>query len=170
MSLARRMIRAARLDGSLYEEVEHDPMLTGQAMTVVILAAVAAGIGGFSRGLAGLAAVTVAALIGWYLWALMTYWIGTQLLPESQTRADVGQLLRTLGFSSAPGTIRLVGVIPGVADLAFTVGQVWMLVAMVVAVRQALDYTSTWRALGVVVVGWLVQAAVIGLVIRLLRA
>lgn len=169
MSLTGRMVRAARLDSALYEEVEVDPALTGQAMTVVILAAVAAGIGGFARGLAGLAAVTAAALIGWYLWALMTYWIGTQLLPESQTRADVGQLLRTLGFSSAPGVIRLAGVIPGVGDLAFAIGQVWMLVAMVVAVRQALDYTSTWRAFGVVLVGWIVQAAVIGLIIRLLR-
>ena len=166
MDLIRRMLRAARLDAALYEEVEGDPRLTGEALVVVLLASLAAGIGAFGRaGLNGLVAVAVVAVISWYVWAYLTYWIGTRLLPDPQTRADSGQLLRTIGFSSAPGVVRAAGIIPGLGPIAFGVGNLWMLVAMVVAVRQALDYRSTWRAVGVVAIGWIVYTLVLGLLV-----
>lgn len=79
------------------------------------------------------------------------------MLPEPQTRSDMGELLRTIGFSSSPGLIRVVGIIPGLATLVQIAAQIWMLVAMVIAVRQALDYTSTFRAVGVCIIGWLIQ-------------
>jgi hypothetical protein len=167
-SIQERMIRAAKLDADLYEEVEADPTAMGQATTVVVLAGVAAGIGNLAQGgFAGLVAGTLAALLGWYVWAFLVYWIGTRLLPEPQTRADHGELLRTVGFSSAPGVIRVLGVIPGFANIVFSVAGVWMLVAMVIAVRQALDYESTWRAVGVCVIGWLVQALILWIAISL---
>ena len=157
-----RMLRAAKLDVQLYEEVEHDEGALGQATTVVVLSALAAGIGSFGiGGLTGLVSGTLAALIGWYVWAFLTYHIGTRLLPEPQTRADYGQLLRTIGFSSAPGLIRVVGIIPGLGGFVFAVAGVWMLVAMVIAVRQALDYTNTWRAVGVCAIGWALQAGIL---------
>ena len=161
-TLQGRMIRAAKLDVHLYEEVEADPEAMGQAVTVVVLSAVAAGIGSLgSGGLVGILGGTIAALIGWLVWAGLTYFIGTRLLPEPQTKADYGELLRTIGFASAPGLIRVFGLIPGLGPLLFLVAGIWMLVAMVVAVRQALDYTSTARALGVCLIGWLVQAAIL---------
>ncbi len=164
-SFQERIIRAAKLDVNLYEEVEADPEAMGQAMGVVILSAVAAGIASFGQvGLTGILIATLGALVSWYLWAFLTYIIGAKLLPEPQTSADYGQLLRTIGFSSAPGLLRVFGIIPGLRTLVFFAASVWMLVAMVVAVRQALDYTSTWRALGVCVVGWLVQALILVLV------
>ncbi len=89
------------------------------------------------------------------------------MLPEPQTRADHGELLRTIGFSSAPGLIRVLGIIPGLAGPIFSVAGVWMLVAMVIAVRQALDYKSTWRAIGVCVVGWLIQAFILAAAISM---
>ena len=156
-----RMIRAAKLDAELYEEVEADRDATGQAMAVVALSAVAAGIGLGSGGLLGIVGGTIAALVGWFVWAFLTYVIGTRLLPEPQTKADYGELLRTLGFSSAPGLIRVLGIIPGLGAFVFLVAGVWMLVAMVIAVRQALDYTSTPRAVGVCLIGWLVQAVIL---------
>lgn len=160
-----RMLRAAKLDIELYEEVEHDEGALGQATTVVVLSAVAAGIGSLgSGGVSGLVIGTLAALLGWYVWAFLTYFIGTRLLPEPQTRADHGELLRTIGFSSAPGLIRVAGIIPGLGAIVFMVAGVWMLVAMVIAVRQALDYTSTWRAIAVCAIGWVVQALMLGLV------
>ena len=160
-----RMLRAAKLDIALYEEVEHDEGALGQATTVVVLSAVAAGIGSLGiGGLSGLVSGTLAALLGWYVWAFLTYYIGTRLLPEPQTRADHGELLRTIGFSSAPGLIRVAGIIPGLGEIVFMVAGVWMLVAMVIAVRQALDYTSTWRAIAVCAIGWVVQALMLGLV------
>jgi len=156
--LMDRMIRAAKLDPSVYEEVEHDKDATGQAMTVVIVSSLAAGVGALRQGgISSLVFLTLAALLGWVVWALLTYLIGTRLLPEPQTEADFGQMLRTTGFSSSPGVIRILGLIPGFGLLTATIAGIWMLVAMVIAVRQALDYRSTGRAFGVCLIGWCIQ-------------
>ena len=160
-SLTDRMIRAAKLDVNLYEEVEADKGAMGQAMGVVILSSVAAGIGTIgTTGLKGLIFGTIAALGAWFIWAFMTYFIGTRLLPEPQTKADYGELLRTIGFSSSPGVVRILGIIPMLGAIVNFIVGIWMLVAMVIAVRQALDYKSTWRAVGVCLIGWIVQAAI----------
>ncbi|MGD9227629.1 MAG: YIP1 family protein [Desulfobacterales bacterium] len=164
-SFTDRMIRAAKLDVNLYEEVEADKGAMGQAMAVVVLASVAAGIGTIGTiGIMGLVLGTLAALLGWFIWAFLTYFIGTRLLPEPQTKADYGELLRTIGFSSSPGVLRVLGIIPALGGiLNFLIG-IWMLVAMVIAVRQALDYKSTWRAVGVCLIGWIIQIAILALV------
>ena len=161
-SFKDRMIRAAKLDVSLYEEVEADTTAMGQAMGVVALSSVAAGIGSAaSVGPGGILTGTVAALAGWFVWAYLTYLVGTKILPEPHTESNMGELLRTTGFSSSPGLIRILGIIPGLAGVAFFAAGVWMLVTMVVAVRQALDYKSTGRAVGVCAIGWLVQALIL---------
>ena len=161
-SMVDRMIRAAKLDAQLYEEVEADKGSLGQAMGVVVLSSIAAGVGsGGFGGFSGFFIGTVGALIGWFIWAALTYFIGTKLLPEPTTRADVGELLRTTGFSSSPGLIRVLGLVPGITGIVFLVSNVWMLIAMIIAVRQALDYQSTFRAVGVCVIGWIVQISVL---------
>jgi hypothetical protein len=163
-----RMIRAAKLDVHLYEEVEADKGTMAQAMAVVIFSSIAGGIGTPAKlGLGGILLGTIVALVAWYIWAFLTYLIGTKLLPEPQTKADVGELLRTIGFSSSPGLIRVLGIIPFLRNLVFLVAGVWMLVAMVIAVRQALDYQSTVRAVGVCLIGWIVQALIFMLVFYL---
>ena len=152
-----RLMGALALDPPIYEEVEGDPAATGQAMLVVVLSSVSAGIGAFGWGsgsLRGVLFISALALVSWAVWAVLIYVIGTQLLPEPQTRADVGQLLRTIGFASAPGMLRVFGVVPGATLPAFAITAVWMLAAMIVAVRQALDYESTMRAVAVCVIGW----------------
>lgn len=158
-----RIIRAAQLDVNLYEEVEADERALGQAMAVVILSSLAAGVGTMSEGggAARLVMGTAAALIGWYVWAFLTYLIGTKLLPEPQTKSSQGELLRTIGFASAPGLLRIVGFIPAITGIVFLGASIWMLVAMIVAVRQALDYRSTLRAVGVCVIGWLIQTLIL---------
>ena len=167
-TIQERIIRAAKLDVKLYEEVETDQGAMGQAMGVVVLSGVAAGIGNFANGgILGTVTGTIVALVGWYVWAFVTYFIGTKLLPEPQTRADQGELLRTIGFSSAPGLIRVLGIIPGFTGLIFSVAGIWMLVAMVIAVRQALDYTSTWRAIAVCVIGWVIQAVLLAVAVSM---
>ena len=159
--LIDRMIRAARLDVQLYEEVEADTTAMGQAVAVVVISSVAAGVGSIGKsGIGGIIAAAVLALVAWYIWAYLAYFIGTKLLPEPQTEADAGQLLRTIGFSSSPGTIRVLGIIPGFTGAIFFAASIWMLVAMVIAVRQALDYKSTMRAVGVCIIGWIVQVLV----------
>lgn len=161
-----RLWRAARLDPALYEEVENDEEALGQAMAVVVASSLAAGVGtGGEGGLVAVGIGTLATLVSWVVWALLTWLIGTKLLPGPNTQADVGQLLRATGFSAAPGLVRVAGMIPPLRGIAFVVAGVWMLAAMVVAVRQALDYEGTGRAIAVCLVGFLVQAVVLVLIV-----
>ena len=166
--LFKRILRAARLDVSLYEEVEADESALNQATLIVILSSIAAGVGSiFSYGIMVLIVGTISALIGWYVWAFLTYYIGTKFLPEEKTEADYGQLLRTLGFASSPGLIRVLGIIPGFMGIINFIASIWMLVTMVIAVRQALDYQSTLRAVVVCIIGWVIQWLVIMLIYAL---
>ncbi|SVB98631.1 uncharacterized protein METZ01_LOCUS251485 [marine metagenome] len=146
------MIGAAKLDVRIYEEVEGDTNATGQAMGVVLLAALANAIGSGLGGLGPFVVVGIGALIGWAISAFTIYIVGAKLLPESQTRADVGELMRTMGFAQAPGLLRVLGSLPGVSSFVLFCISIWLLVTMVVAVRQALDYSSTPRAVGVCLV------------------
>jgi len=157
-----RIVRAAKLDINLYEEVEADKGSMGQAMGVVVLSSIAAGIGSIgTMGVKGIIIGAITALIAWYVWAYMTYFIGAKILPEPQTKADHGELLRTIGFSSSPGLIRVLAIIPGISGIIFAIASIWMLIAMVIAVRQALDYQSTLRAVGVCIIGWVIQAIIL---------
>lgn len=170
-SLLSRMIRAARLDVSLYEEVEKDPRATVQAMLVVILTSLAAGVGllGKSEVFGPFAFFfgTVSALVSWVVWSLVTYLIGTKLLPMPGTSSSLGEMLRTTGFSTAPAMIRALGVVPGLWIPSLVLATVWVLISMVIAVRQALDYESTGRAIAVcvmglgfaMIVGWLLSGS-----------
>jgi hypothetical protein len=161
-SFKERIVRAAKLDVNLYEEVEADTTALGQATGVVILSSIAAGIGTITKGgIEGIVVGTTAALISWYVWAFLTYLIGTKLLPQPQTKSDIGELLRTIGFSTSPGLIRVLGIIPALTGIVFLVASIWMLMAMVIAVRQALDYTNTSRAVVVCLIGWVIQILIL---------
>jgi len=158
-SFQHRLIGASVLDVLTYEEVEADRKATAQAFIVVLASSLASGIGasGFMHDgrpiVQGIFLWSAVSLIAWAAWALLVFEIGGRLMPEPQTRVDVGELLRTIGFSAAPGMLRVFGIIPEIAWPVFVLTTLWMLVAMVVAVRQALDYNSTARAIGVCVFG-----------------
>jgi hypothetical protein len=155
-----RLFRAIKLDPELYEEVEADHTANGQAALTVLLSSLAAGVGGaVSGGWYGLMLNTLVALAGWVAWAFLSFFIGTRLLPEHQTSADMGELLRCTGFSSAPGLILILGSVPGLGGVIRLAAAIWMLAAFVIAVRQALDYSSTGRALAVCLIGWVVLMA-----------
>jgi len=168
-TFTQRVIGALALDAAIYEEVEADASATSQAFTVVLLSSVAAGIG--SRGLGGttwqgVLFITFVSLIAWVAWALVVFEVGVRVLPQPQTRADMGQVLRTIGFAAAPGLLRVLGVMSSATIPVFAVTSVWMLAAMVVGVRQALDFQSTSRAIAVCALGWalaILIAVVIGL-------
>jgi hypothetical protein len=149
------MLDAALLRRDLYEEVEADRGATLQALAVVVLSAVATGIGALrNSGLEGILWHTLVDVVVWYAWAWVAFMIGTRLLPTAETRSDLGELLRTLGFASAPGILRIAALVEPLSFGVFTVCGIWMLVAMVVAVRQALDYESTARAIAVCAIGF----------------
>ena len=160
-TFVQRIVGAARLDTATYEEVEADRSATAQAAAVVGLVAVASGLGLLSAGgVSSLLMAAVGALLGWAVWAVVIYLVGAKWLPESTTRADVGQVMRTLGFAQAPGLLRVFGWVPLVGGLVYLVATLWTIASTVVAVRQALDYSSTGRALGVTVLGFAVNALV----------
>ena len=155
-SMIDRMIRAARLESQVYEEVEHDQSATGQAMLVVVLGAVAAGIGALSGGVIGLIAGVVAALIGWAVYAFIAYWVGTHLFKGPNTEATWGELLRTLGFANSPRLLLILLIVPVVGLIVGLAVFVWMLFTTVIAIRQALDF-GTGRAIATAVVSLLAQ-------------
>jgi hypothetical protein len=164
-SFTERMIGAARLDVATYEEVEADTSATGQALIVVVLSSLAAGLSFVTlNGIRGVIWGTLSAIVGWIIWAGITYFVGTKMLPEPQTQSDMGELLRTIGFAMSPGILRILGIIPIIGFLVNLVVFFWLLAAVVVAVRQALDYKSTGRAVGVCLIGFFVYVLVAFLV------
>ena len=157
----KRISGAAMLDAATYEEVEADSSATLQAMTVVLLVSVAAGIGApGAASWAGTLTRVAIALVSWGVWASIIAQLGGGPLAEPQTKVDWPQLLRTLGFAAAPGIVQVVGVFGPLSGPVRILSWIWMLAAMIVAVRQALDYTQTWRAVLVCVVGGSVALAV----------
>ena len=153
-SMLDRMKGAAKLDVATYEEVEADSSATGQAAGVVMLVAVAQAIGGTGTGGAGVIGGAVAAILGWLLWAGITYLIGDKLLGGTATW---GELLRTLGFAQTPGLLMALAFIPVAGTLIAFAAAIWRLVAGIIAIRQALDF-STGKAILTAVLGWLVIA------------
>ncbi len=165
-----RVFRAIKIDVDLYEEVERDKSATLQAGLVVVLSSMAAGVGALQLGASNFLIAPVLSLISWYVWAYIIYFVGVKLFPDKNTKSDHGELLRTIGFSSAPGLIRIFGITPDLMTVTFIGSAFWMLACMVVGVRAALDYTSLWRALGVVIVSWIFQAILLLLILTLMRA
>jgi hypothetical protein len=147
------MKAAALLDSTLYEEVEADSKATGQAAGVVVLAAIASAIGSSGGSWIG---GLLGALFGWAVWAGITFIIGSVAFKGTATW---GELLRTLGYAQSPGLLYVVGIIPVLGYLAKIVIGVWVLVAGIIAIRQALDI-STGKAVVVAILGWLALMAI----------
>lgn len=122
----------------------------------------AGGFGSIYRfGVSGIFTGFIMSLIAWLVWAYLIYLIGTKILPEPSTQADLGQVLRTTGFASSPGILSFIGMVPLLGNFVVLVITIWMLVGMIVATKQALDYTGTVRAMLVCVIGWIIYWLVI---------
>ena len=150
-SIGDRMMRAAKLDVPLYEEVEADETATGQAALVVAIVAIASAIGNAGGGIGAILGGLIAAFLGWLIWAGITYLVGDKLLGGTATW---GELLRTLGFAQSPGVLYVLGIIPVLGGMIRLVVMVWILIAGIIAIRQALDF-GTGKAIATAVLGWL---------------
>ena len=164
-----RILRAIKIDIDLYEEVEKDKSATVQAGAVVVLSSLAAGVGAMQLGSSNFILAPILSLLSWYVWAYVIYFVGVKLFGGPSTKSNHGELLRTIGFSSAPGLIRVFGVTPDLMTVTFIGSAFWMLACMVVAVKSALDYDSLWKSLGVVIIAWLFQAFFLILIIILFK-
>jgi hypothetical protein len=178
--MIQRMVGTARLKAAAYEDVEADKSATRQAVIVVLLGAIATGVAFFnpsiqtfvnpnttpiSLGILHLVSFIFAAVIGWALLALIAYLIGTKLLPSTDTSADWGELARTLGFAQSPRVLLVFSLLPGIGVPVFVAVHIWILVAQVVAIRQALDYTSTLRAVVVTILSFIPYYIIMGLLV-----
>jgi hypothetical protein len=151
------MVGAARCDAETYEQIEADKASTGGAILIVVAASVAAAVGLGLRNPDDIWGTTVAALLSWTVWIALTLAIGKWLMPDPATRTNVGEILRTTGFSASPGVLRIFAGIPVIGLPIFFGVTVWMLVTFVVAIRQALDYATFKRALAVCLLGWIIH-------------
>ncbi|MDI3341440.1 MAG: YIP1 family protein [Sphaerobacter sp.] len=162
-SLSNRVIGAARLDIATYEAVERDVNANAQALAVVVAGAIASGIGSIGAGgLTGLVGGVLAGLVSWVTYAAAAYLIGTRLLATSETRATLGEVLRTLGFAQAPRLLLVLAWIPLLGWLVSFVVAVWVLVATLIAVRQSMELT-TGRAIGTALIAWVIMVVITGL-------
>ena len=141
-----------------------------QAASVVVLSSLAAGVGSIHLGVSNFLIAPALSLLSWYVWAYIIYFVGVKLFGDNKTKSNHGELLRTIGFSTAPGLIRVFGITPELMTVTFIGSAFWMLACMVVGVRAALDYTSLWRALGVVIVSWIFQAILLLIILTLMKS
>jgi hypothetical protein len=167
--LTNRMIRAAKLESNLYEEVERDQSATAQALTVVIAVAIAQGLGsgigalmagrGLGNFVLALIGGIILGIIGWVVWSALVYFVGTSLFGG---RATLGEVLRTVGFAYTPNVLAIVSFIPILGGLIAFVASIWALIALIIGIRQALDF-STGKAVITALVAWIVMVIVIGI-------
>lgn len=151
-SFGERMIAAAKLDPGAYEEVEADTSATGQAAGVVVISAIAAAIGTSGLGMFASVGTAIFNLVAWLIWSGITYLIGAKAFHGTATW---GELLRTIGFAQTPGILYLFAFLPVIGWVIQPVVAIWVLIAGMIAIRQALDI-STGKAIAVAILGWLV--------------
>lgn len=165
-TLGQRMVGAMKADVATFEEIERDPTAMGQAVTVIVIAGVAAMIGNiFRNGISGGIMALILSLIGYGIWTVTVTLVGTKLMPEPQTKADFAETFRTIGFAAAPGVLNVIMIIPFLGPLLGFLISLWSLVVMVVAVRTVLDYTSTGRAIIVCVIGFIINMIVVFMIL-----
>ena len=164
-----RIFRSVKIDPEVFNEVQKDKNATISAAIVVILSSSAAGIGAASLGASNFLLAPVFSLISWFVWAYIVYFVGVKLFPDTKTKTTQFALLRAIGFSSAPGMIRIFGFNEDLMTVTFIGAAFWMLVCMVVAVKETLNYKSLWKAFGVVIISWFVQAFFLLAILSLTR-
>ena len=154
-----RVYRSIKIDPEVYDEVQKDKNATFSAAIVIIISSsAAAGIAARQLGMGSFFLVPVLSLVSWFIWAYIVYFVGVKLFPDPRTKTTHVALLRTIGFSSAPGVIRVLSFNLDLMYVTFIGSAFWMLACMVVAVKQTLNYKSLWKALGVVIIAWFIQA------------
>ena len=167
--LLKRIFRSVKIDPDVFNEVQKDKNATLSAAIVVILSSTAAGIGATSLGAGNFILAPLFSLISWFVWAYIVFFVGVKLFPDAKTKTTQSALLRAIGFSSAPGIIRVFGFNEDLMAVTFIGSAFWMLVCMVVAVKETLNYKSLWKALGIVIISWFAQAFILLAILSITR-
>ena len=161
MTFGERVVGALKLDANTFEDIERDPTAMGQAVAIIALAALAGSLGALWRlGFGSMLFSVCASLVGYLLWSVVVWAVGTKVMPDPATKADFAETFRTIAFAASPGLIGVITIVPLLGSVLYflltPVIMIWSLIAMVVAVRQVLDYTETFKAVIVVLIGFAV--------------
>src|SRR4029453_8865861 len=157
-SFGERVVGAMRLDANTFEEIERDPTAMGQAVGVIVLAAVSSGLGNLFRGgMSGIVGNVIIALIGYVVWSVLVWIIGTKVIPDPGTKADFAETFRVIGFAAAPGVLGIAAIVPILGYLVMLVIWLWQIAAMVIAVEAVLGYDTIGNGVIVVVIGFCVN-------------
>ena len=171
--MLNRMLGTARLNVETIEDIERDGSATIQALIVVIIVALASGVGELLSGdtdiVSALVLGVIRGVVSWAIWALIAMFVGTKILKTEQTEADWGQLARGTGFAQTPGILNVLAFVPAVGTAIVVAAFVWRFAAMVIAVRQCLDYTSTLRAFFVILISFIPVAIINAILFWALR-
>ncbi|MFH1414945.1 MAG: hypothetical protein ABIH89_02530 [Elusimicrobiota bacterium] len=153
--LIARILRVLKLEDELYREVESVPDAISEAVIIVIISSIAAGIGSLGKiGLTGIIIITLGSLVNWIIWAFLVYFIATNIIRGSRVYLSQGDFLRVVGFASAPGIIRILALLPGMYYIVHIIAHLWMIASMIVAVREVFMFEKTSGAVKVSIVGW----------------
>ena len=157
MNYFEKLKKAIFLDVTFYEEVEKDKKFNDQALMTVVFVSVVQGL--MIAGFAPIALVQgiLGSLVRFLIWAFFIAFVGTRILPEPETESNTGELIRTLGFAYAPGILVIFKIFPVINIFVDPMVVILQLAAMTIAVRQALDFNSTVRAVGVCIVAFILM-------------
>ena len=164
-----RIYRSIKIDPEVFDEVQKDKNATIAAGVVVVLSSLAAGVAATHLGAVNFFLAPILSLVTWFVWAYIVYFVGVKLFPDPKTKTTHMALLRSIGFSSAPGMIRILGFNEDLMTVMFVGSSFWMLACMVVAVKQTLNYKSLWKALGMVIIAWFTQAFLLIIILALTK-
>jgi hypothetical protein len=164
-----RIYRSIKIDPEVFDEVQKDKNATIAAGVVVVLSSLAAGVAATHLGAVYFFLAPILSLVTWFVWAYIVYFVGVKLFPDPKTKTTHMALLRSIGFSSAPGMIRILGFNEDLMTVMFVGSSFWMLACMVVAVKQTLNYKSLWKALGIVIIAWFTQAFLLIIILALTK-
>ena len=164
-----RIYRSIKIDPTVYDEVQKDKGATVSAAIVVVISSLAAGLAAKQSGMGSFIFAPILSLASWFVWAYIVYFVGVKLFPDSKTKTTQFAILRAIGFSTAPGIIRVFGFNEDLMTVTFIGSSFWMLVCMVVAVKETLNYKSLWKSFGVVIISWFVQAFFLLAILSLTR-
>ena len=164
-----RVYRSIKIDPDVFDEVQKDKSATLPAAIVVLISSSAAGFGASHLGMMNFFFAPILSLLSWFIWSYIVYFVGVKLFPDAKTKINQVNVLRAIGFSSAPGIIRALSFNQDLMTVTFIGSAFWMLACMFVAVRQTLNFKSLWKAFGVVIIAWLIQAFGLIVILTLTR-
>ncbi|MBN1659367.1 MAG: YIP1 family protein [Anaerolineae bacterium] len=163
-----RILRAIRLDPNVYREIAEDENAMGEAAIIVIVVTLLSALGSAFAAESFFVSLIVSwlmsVIVGWIGWAVLTYFIGAKLFGG---RSSIPEMMRVLGYASAPQLLGVLGFIPCLGWLASLIGAILALIAGIIAVRESMEF-DTGKAVLTVLIAWVIAFAItfgVGLVI-----